>query len=727
MSIRYKLMIMLLLAVLLPMLISLSVSKYYSAKTRDLAASETLALAQADIKHILEGATNLVAANKSSMEVSRQNTIKTFLRSAADLLYDQVSKAYYTGSEDQRMDEIRKLMLSGKFGSSGYAFGMNSKGTLTIHPKSEGKNLAGQAHIDEMTANQNGSISYTSATTGREKIVHYRYFEPLDLIIAPGAFNDELNYIIDYESEMDALDALHNQLRKIKVGQEGFFWVIEAYEEGGGDYIVTPVDEDMAKLDQLYKDTAGQEYIPALVKQALQSENGDVGEKRVSLVNPLTGKSEDMVLSFSYFKPLKWVIGTAVPENELYATSRHIEDAFGKMNLAVIAATAILLGIALFAALFAANAAIKPIRQVQTMANEMSLGHLDLRLNMKRQDELGEMAAAMDSFADDLQSQVVSALQQLANGDLTFTVTPKDENDQIRGAIKKLEEDLNQIMVQILSAGDQIASGSSQVSESAQSLSQGATESAASIEEISASMGEMAGQTRQSAENANQANQLSTETMALAEKGNQQMREMVDAMDEIKVSGENIRKIIKVIDEIAFQTNLLALNAAVEAARAGQHGKGFAVVAEEVRNLAARSAKAAQETTDLIENSVEKTGRGAAIADQTSTALLEIVQGVTKVSDLIQEIAAASTEQAQGISQVNQGLGQIDEVIQQNTAAAEESAATSEELSSQSAQLKDMLSRFTLKASQGGDLHYSPAPQVGYEKSPDESFSQSSA
>ncbi len=344
---------------------------------------------------------------------------------------------------------------------------------------------------------------------------------------------------------------------------------------------------------------------------------------------------------------------------------------------------------------------LRPLTGLERMIGELEKGHLDQRLDIDRKDEIGHMARTMNAFADNLQHQVVAALQKLAAGDLTFTVKPADERDVVRGALQKLGEDLNGIMGQIKGAGGKIASGAVQVSDSSQSLSQGATESASSLEQISASMNHMAAQTRQSAENAGQANQLSSQARQAAERGNQQMQAMVQAMAEINASSQSISKIIKTIDEIAFQTNLLALNAAVEAARAGAHGKGFAVVAEEVRTLASRSAKAARETAELIEGSVKKTENGAHIADSTAAALGEIVSGITKVSDLVAEIAAASNEQAEGISQVNQGLGQIDQVTQQNTANAEESAAAAEDLSSQAQNLRQMLERFTLKNQTG--------------------------
>ena len=350
---------------------------------------------------------------------------------------------------------------------------------------------------------------------------------------------------------------------------------------------------------------------------------------------------------------------------------------------------------------------VAPLSKIKTTLTSIGHGHLAERLNLTQNDELGETARTLDALAESLQSEVVNPLQRLANGDLTFDVTPHDQNDTLRYAIKKLGEDLNQMIADMQLAGQQIDAGSTQVSDSAQALSDGAAKSAASVEEITSSMNIIGRQTSTSAENAQQANQLSASARSSADAGSARMTEMIAAMAEINEAGQNISKIIKVIDEIAFQTNLLALNAAVEAARAGQHGKGFAVVAEEVRNLAARSAKAASETAELIEGSVEKTSNGTQIAERTAKALEQIVESITKATDLVGEIAASSSEQAQGISQVNIGLQQIDQVIQQNTASAEESAAISEELSNQAAELQSQLGRFTLKRATG---RLSPAP-----------------
>ncbi|MBT3877613.1 MAG: hypothetical protein HON76_05655 [Candidatus Scalindua sp.] len=246
----------------------------------------------------------------------------------------------------------------------------------------------------------------------------------------------------------------------------------------------------------------------------------------------------------------------------------------------------------------------------------------------------------------------------------------------------------------------QIASASGQVSSSSQSLAEGSSEQASSLEETSASMEEMSAVTKQNADNAEEAAKLVDMCSSSAENGNNTVEEMKTAMDEINTGSKKIAEITKVIDGIAFQTNLLALNAAVEAARAGEHGKGFAVVAEEVRNLAQRSASAAKDTTELIEDCVTKADNGARLSGKCGDALQDIVKNVKKATGLTSEIKNASVEQSEGISQVNNAIQQMDQVTQENAANAEETASASEEMSAQTENLMDQIN--TLASLVGG-------------------------
>lgn len=298
--------------------------------------------------------------------------------------------------------------------------------------------------------------------------------------------------------------------------------------------------------------------------------------------------------------------------------------------------------------------------------------------------------------------EMVNAAKRIADGDLDVDLkaTSKDEVGVLADSFGRMLENVNEVMTNINAASDQVASGSRQVSDSSMSLSQGATEQASSIEELTASIEEIAAQTRLNASNAKDASALAESTKVSAVSGNEQMQQMLKSMEDINTSSSSISKIIKVIDEIAFQTNILALNAAVEAARAGEHGKGFAVVAEEVRNLAARSANAAKETTDLIEGSIKRVGEGTSIANQTAEALTKIVESIERVTNLVNNIAVASSEQAQGVDQINLGISQIADVVQTTSATSEETAAASEELSSQAELLKQQVSRFKLRRSQ---------------------------
>ena len=326
----------------------------------------------------------------------------------------------------------------------------------------------------------------------------------------------------------------------------------------------------------------------------------------------------------------------------------------------------------------------------------------------QNEDEIGHVVSGMASFVQHIEN-IAKELESIAEGDLSNDIKLLSEKDTMGTSLEQMTNHLNSMFSEIQTSTNQVSSGSKQVANGAQSLAQGSTEQAASIQELSSSISEIAAKTKENAATADKTAKLSETIRASAEKGSQQMDEMIAAVKDINDASNSIGKIIKTIDDIAFQTNILALNAAVEAARAGQHGKGFAVVAEEVRSLASKSAEAAKDTGNMIQNSIEKAELGSRIAGETSASLSDIVTGINESSQLIAEIAEASESQSLGISQINIGIDQVAQVVQQNSATAEESAAASEEMSGQSDILQQLITQFKLK---GGNSTYRSLPSA---------------
>jgi methyl-accepting chemotaxis protein len=311
-------------------------------------------------------------------------------------------------------------------------------------------------------------------------------------------------------------------------------------------------------------------------------------------------------------------------------------------------------------------------------------------------DETGEAFASLNDMVLRFE-RIGLLLQKIADGDFTAEAKTLGKLDLIGNSIIKVLIDLNRSLGEIGGVTREVKSGADQISGISQNLAQGSSEQAATVEELSSSIDEISVKTKENADLARDAANLSDTVMQNAEKGSDQMNSLTAAVQDIDEASKNISKIIKVIDDIAFQTNILALNAAVEAARAGEAGKGFAVVADEVRNLASKSAAAAKETGTLIENSMKKAELGSDIAKETAFSLGEMVAGITKTTGIINEIADGLEIQNSSLLQIGKAVNEVSDVVSRNASTAEEAAAASEELDSQSAILAQNVGLFKVR------------------------------
>ena len=324
----------------------------------------------------------------------------------------------------------------------------------------------------------------------------------------------------------------------------------------------------------------------------------------------------------------------------------------------------------------------RPLAQGVALVEEIARGDFNQRLRMERRDEVGQLAAALDSMAESLARQAGVA-GEISQGNLAVEVKLSSEKDQLGRALDNMVNKLREVIGQVRGAVENVSSGSQAMSASSEEMSQGASEQAAAAEEASSSIEQMTANIRQNADNAIQTEKIAIQSAKDAAEGGKSVTETVRAMKEIAAK-------INIIEEIARQTNLLALNAAIEAARAGEHGRGFAVVAAEVRKLAERSQKAAGEINELSTSSV-------AVAEKAGQMLSSMVPNIQKTAELVQEIAAASREQDAGAEQIGKSIQQLDSVIQQNASASEEMASTAEELSGQAEQLAEMVAFFVVE------------------------------
>lgn len=484
-----------------------------------------------------------------------------------------------------------------------------------------------------------------------------------------------MNYVSDVSAYQDNYDAVNGYVTKSNQILDNFEQYVKGEREAQTLY------DNLMTSAATYADLRNQDL------ELLKNEQYDASRALTADITKAREAAEgNLQLLTDYFT--KRASDTVVKNDDNFKTQTVL-----MVTVIIVAAfLAIVLG------LIISSIISNPVNKMVIVANKLAMGDVNVNVDANRKDEIGSLAKAFDTMVVNIRNQALTA-EKIASGDLTVDVDIRSENDLLGKKLSEMVNNNNKTISDLALTAEQVAVSARQVSDSSMALSQGATEQASSVEELTASLEQIASQTELNAKNANQANELAETAKVNAVQGNSQMKEMLKAMEEINESSANISKVIKVIDDIAFQTNILALNAAVEAARAGQHGKGFAVVAEEVRNLAARSANAAKETTDMIEGSIKKAEGGTKITKETAEALDKIVNGIEKVANLVNDIAVASNEQAMGINQINQGILQVSQVVQTNSATSEESASASEELSNQATLLKETVSMYKLKKS----------------------------
>lgn len=377
-----------------------------------------------------------------------------------------------------------------------------------------------------------------------------------------------------------------------------------------------------------------------------------------------------------------------------------IKQTFTTALLIILCSGSIIIGI--FLCLYITKLITLPLKELESVANQMAKGNLNISIEYNSEDEIGNVAASMRVMSERVSyyvSELSSAMEQLSSGDLNVKKREPFLGDfsALQLAIRKLTGSLNTALHNINEASSQVDSGSSQLAKSAQELAKGATEQAASIEELEATVETVAEQVKS---NTNKSKEVSLKTENVrkeAESSNHKMSDMGVAMNRISETSIKIKNIITAIEDIASQTNLLSLNASIEAARAGEAGKGFAVVADQIGKLAADSAQSAVSTRDLIETAIQEVENGSLITEQTANALIKVMESLNEISTLSNESAISSEQQEKSMNEILIGIEEISSVVQNNSAVAEETSATSEELYAQATTLSEVVNQFKLR------------------------------
>ncbi len=619
---------------------------------------------------VLENAKNEIAVNVKKVKDLVDQQIKSNEQFVTQLSYNpEVINAFISKSAESMKNSSDFLALTMKRSEQieGYALiDKSGKVFLANDDKLIGLDLSGREYFKEALAGK----SYVSKVI-RSKATNNAVFSQS----TPVRKEEDIVGVLVVVDKMKYID--DNIVADAKIGENGRAFIFD----NAGVLLSYPKD-------------------PSKVLDKEFSKNNTVGKEIATRAPTVERYWWAPSSSYRYMGVDKtdngWNVGMSVSEANFLVKMEKvlILSLGGTLFLVVIICVVVLFVVGPVAKIMAAvNGSIGNLSRGNN--SDIEVFNKILNRAVKRQDELSEIAESLFGMKHYL-ADMAGTASKIAAKDLSAGTECRGEDDMLGNAFQNMLREFNKAFSQVHNTVEQVNKGAAQLSSASQSLSSGAAGQAASIEEIGAAVSELGTQTKYNADNATEANEISIAANNSAMDGRKQMEQLSSAMERISGRAKETQNVIKTIDDIAFQTNLLALNAAVEAARAGQHGKGFAVVAEEVRNLAARSAKAAGETAELIENMVNEIFEGNKMAGVTAESLNGIAEGIEKSATIISEIAKASNEQAASVSQIDISLKQIESITQSNTANAEETANSSEEMMTISAELTQLVSEFKL-------------------------------
>ena len=457
--------------------------------------------------------------------------------------------------------------------------------------------------------------------------------------------------------------------------------------------------EEIQTANQMQADLV--KYSDALTVVVVRIRNGRIATP--AQANAAVTPSKDVISEFEELS----IQNAALQSTHVTRAAAVIESTTGRAILFMLTVMGVALVVGFLLSFITSRSITNPLAQALVAANRVAEGDVEAEITGGGKDETGQLLDAMRHMVGSIR-EMSDAAGQIAEGDLTVRIRPRSERDVLANSLANMVGKLSQVIGEVRSGAAALTGASSQVSATSQSLSQGTSEQAASVEETTSSLEQMSASITKNAENSRSMEQMALQGSTDAAESGKSVGDTVTAM-------KDIAEKISIIEEIAYQTNLLALNAAIEAARAGEHGKGFAVVATEVRKLAERSQSAAKEIGGLAGTSVR-------VAERSGKLLGDLVPAIRKTADLVQEVAAASTEQAAGVSQINRALLSVDQVTQRNASASEELASTAEEMAAQAESLQQLVSFFKVTGGEAAPAQkYAtshPAPQTPFRPAP---------